>query len=81
MIVAVVLGLTVGAMLGFFFDVAFPPEYSFYITMALLAALDSLFGAARTHMQGQYSTMIFPSYSPKTSFAYCVAWAVPFCSA
>lgn len=61
MIVAVVIGLTIGLVLGFALDVAYPTEYSFYITMGLLAAIDSIIGAARSHLEGKYNNLIFIS--------------------
>ncbi|MDR1574202.1 MAG: small basic family protein [Clostridiales Family XIII bacterium] len=59
--IAMFLGLAVGVALGFAFNFSFPTEYAFYITMALLAALDSLLGAARSHLEGKYSNLIFIS--------------------
>ena len=47
MIFAIIAGLAAGLTIGFVFDVSYPTEYSFYIAMALLAAIDSLIGAAR----------------------------------
>jgi small basic protein len=59
MIIAIFLGLAAGVALGFAFDFTYPTEYAFYITMGLLAALDSLLGAARSHLEGVYSNLIF----------------------
>ncbi|MDR1572539.1 MAG: small basic family protein [Clostridiales Family XIII bacterium] len=61
MIFAMFLGLAVGIGLGFVFNFSYPTEYAFYITMALLAALDSLLGAARSHLEGRYSNLVFIS--------------------
>jgi small basic protein len=61
MIIAILLGLAIGIILGFTFDFSFPTEYAFYITMALLAALDSLLGAARSHLEGKYNNLILIS--------------------
>ncbi|MDR1135693.1 MAG: small basic family protein [Clostridiales Family XIII bacterium] len=61
MIIAMFLGLAVGIGLGFVFNFTYPTEYAFYITMALLAALDSLLGAARSHLEKRYSNLIFVS--------------------
>lgn len=36
------IGLAAGIFVGFAFDVSYPSEYSFYISMGLLAAMDSL---------------------------------------
>lgn len=57
----ILIGLGVGLTAGFVLNITYPSEYAFYITMALLAALDSLFGAARSQMEGKYSNLIFIS--------------------
>lgn len=61
MIVAIVVGMVVGLFLGFALDISYPSEYSFYITMGLLAALDSILGAARSNLEGKYNNVIFIS--------------------
>ena len=61
MIIAIFLGLAIGVAFGFIFNFSFPTEYAFYITMALLAGLDSLLGAARSHLDGKYNNLIFIS--------------------
>lgn len=59
MIIAVAFGLAVGVALGFALNFTYPTAYSFYITMALLAALDSLLGAVRSQLEGKYNNLIF----------------------
>lgn len=59
MILAIFLGLVIGIGAGFAFNITYPTEYSFYITMALLAGMDSIIGAARAHMQETYNGLIF----------------------
>ena len=61
MMLAVLSGLGIGILLGLAFHFGYPVEYSFYITMALLAALDSIFGAVKAQMNGEYNTLIFLS--------------------
>ncbi|MGP1569550.1 MAG: small basic family protein [Eubacteriales bacterium] len=58
MILAVVLGLCAGLGLGFVLDVGYPTEFAFYITMGLLAALDSIIGACRSMMEGKFDSLI-----------------------
>ena len=53
------LGLAAGLILGFVLNISYPTEYSFYITMGLLAAMDSLLGAVRSYMEGRYNNLIF----------------------
>ncbi|MDO4551913.1 MAG: small basic family protein [Bacillota bacterium] len=55
------LGLILGLVLGFVLNITYPTEYSFYITMGLLAAMDSVLGAARSYMEGKYNNLIFIS--------------------
>lgn len=61
MIIAMILGLIGGIVLGFTLNISYPSEYSFYITMGLLAAIDSILGAARSHLEGKYNNLIFIS--------------------
>ena len=46
---------------GLAFDVTYPSQYSFYVSMGLLAAMDSLLGAIRSHLEGKYNNVIFIS--------------------
>lgn len=55
------IGLGVGIFIGVFFDVTYPAQFSFYVSMGLLAAMDSLLGALRAHLEGKYSNIIFVS--------------------
>ena len=59
MILAMIIGLFAGLSLGFIFNIAYPIEYSFYITMGLLAAMDSVVGALRSYLEGKYNNLIF----------------------
>ena len=59
MVIAIVIGLALGLAMGLIFDISYPLEYSFYITMGLLAAMDSVVGALRSHLEGKYNNMIF----------------------
>lgn len=61
MIIAMVLGLGLGILGGFIFDFSYPSQFSFYISMGLLAAMDSLLGAIRSNMERKYSNIIFIS--------------------
>ena len=56
-----VIGLIIGVVIGLVFDISYPTTYSFYITMALLAAMDSVLGAARANLEGKYNNLIFIS--------------------
>jgi small basic protein len=56
-----VLGLLIGLMLGMAFAITIPAEYSRYTAMAILAALDSLLGAVRAELYGEFDNRIFVS--------------------
>jgi len=61
LIIAMSLGLLAGILMGVVFDVSYPSQFSFYISMGLLAAMDSLLGAIRADMEGKYNNLIFIS--------------------
>lgn len=54
-----ILGLLIGLGVGMAFSLSIPAEYSRYTAMAILAALDSLFGAFRAELQGEFDNRIF----------------------
>ena len=54
-----VLGLLLGLLLGFMSGIRVPPEYSNYLSIAVLAALDTLFGGIRAHLQGSFEDKVF----------------------
>ncbi len=53
------LGLLIGLAMGMAFSLSVPAEYSRYTAMAILAALDSVFGAARAELEGEFDNRIF----------------------
>jgi small basic protein len=55
------LGLLIGLVLGLAFSLSIPPEYSRYTATGILAALDSLLGAARAELDGTFDNSIFLS--------------------
>lgn len=54
-----VLGLLIGLMVGAALSLTIPAEYSRYTAMAILAALDSVLGAARAELEGEFDNRIF----------------------
>src|SRR5512136_668243 len=54
-----ILGLLIGLLVGGLLSVEVPAQYSRYTAMAILAALDSVLGAARAEMEGSYNNRIF----------------------
>lgn len=55
------LGLMIGVTLGLLTDIRIPDEYSNYLSIAVLAALDTLFGGIRAHLQKVYDQAVFVS--------------------
>ena len=52
-------GLILGVTLGLLSDIQIPQVYGNYLSIAVLAALDSLFGGVRAHLQQVYDDKIF----------------------
>ncbi|GGJ55149.1 small basic protein [Anoxybacillus voinovskiensis] len=53
------IGLIVGIVLGWLTDWRIPDEYSSYLSIAVLAALDTLIGGIRAHLQNVYDESVF----------------------
>ena len=58
MIIALI-GLLLGVLVGYYIPVTYPESYSLYISVAILASLDSVFGAIRASLEGNYNNSIF----------------------
>lgn len=56
-----VLGLIIGVTLGLLTDIQVPDQYANYLSIAVLAALDSLIGGIRAHLQNTYDEKVFVS--------------------
>ncbi|WP_445488404.1 small basic family protein [Niallia sp. 03133] len=56
-----VFGLAIGIVLGLLTDITIPEEYENYLSIAVLAALDTLFGGIRAHLQNIYDEKVFVS--------------------
>ncbi len=55
------LGLLAGIIIGLIFSLSIPADYARYTAIAVLAGLDSILGAARAELEGQYDNRIFIS--------------------
>ncbi|WP_391120827.1 small basic family protein [Psychrobacillus sp. L3] len=55
------LGLILGIFLGLLTDIQIPELYESYLSIAVLAALDTLFGGIRAHLQHVYNDKVFVS--------------------
>ncbi|WP_194190556.1 DUF1290 domain-containing protein [Clostridium chrysemydis] len=55
------IGLLLGVLFGFVFDVNIPDKFSPYMSVAILACLDSVFGAIRANLSKNFKADIFIS--------------------
>ncbi|ANB61022.1 small basic family protein [Anoxybacteroides amylolyticum] len=53
------IGLIAGIVLGWLTNWRIPDEYSSYLSIAVLAALDTLIGGIRAHLQNVYDESVF----------------------
>ena len=54
-------GLLIGVVLGLLTDIKIPDQYANYLSIAVLAALDTLLGGIRAHLQNLYDNRVFVS--------------------
>lgn len=55
------IGLLIGILLGIFLKIDIPNSFTAYIPVAILAALDSVFGGARASLEKKFDSDIFIS--------------------
>lgn len=55
----IIIGLTLGLLIGGFLQFDIPPEYTRYTAVAIVGILDSLFGAVKASFEKKYNTSIF----------------------
>ena len=56
-----VLGVLAGIMIGLFLPMSMPVEYGKFLSVALLASLDSVFGGLRSALEAKFDNAIFVS--------------------
>ena len=56
-----ILGLIVGILIGVFIPYNIPSQYSTYVAVAILAALDSVFGGIAATLQKKFEMKVFLS--------------------
>ncbi|MFD3448050.1 small basic family protein [Microbacteriaceae bacterium 4G12] len=56
-----IIGLIIGVLLGLSSNITIPDQYANYLSIAVLAALDTLFGGIRAHLQNMYDEAVFIS--------------------
>ena len=55
----IIIGLIIGAALAIFLPVTIPSAYSQYVAVALLGALDSVFGGIDALLRGRFQLKVF----------------------
>ena len=71
-----IIGLLVGLIVSYLFTITIPAQYSRYTAMAILAASDSILGAARAQLEEQYDNKVFVSgFCVNTLLAGLLAFA------
>lgn len=55
------IGLIIGVLLGIYLPISIPVQYSTYMSVAILAALDSVFGGIRSSIEKTFNIEIFIS--------------------
>ena len=53
------IGLILGILFGFVLPVTYPPAFTLYISVAILASLDSVFGGFRASLENKFNTEVF----------------------
>ncbi|WP_188454479.1 small basic family protein [Virgibacillus oceani] len=53
--------LLFGIVLGLLTDIRIPEEYTDYLSIAVLAAFDTLLGGIRAHLEGKFDDKVFIS--------------------
>ncbi|SNX52784.1 small basic family protein [Thermoanaerobacterium sp. RBIITD] len=61
MVLIIFLSLLLGLAVGFFLPINLPPTYTSYLSVAILAALDSVFGGIRAGLEHKFNNAIFIS--------------------
>lgn len=59
MIIYPIIGIAIGLAVGYFLPWSFPLVYAKYISVALLAAFDSVFGGVASAYDGKYDNRVF----------------------
>ncbi|MDX9917630.1 MAG: small basic family protein [Gudongella sp.] len=55
------IGILLGAVIGFLLPYTYNTAYTLYISVAILACLDSVFGGIRANLEGKFNTGVFIS--------------------
>lgn len=61
MMVVALIGILIGGVIGFLLPYTYNTTYSLYITIAILACLDSVFGGVRANLEDKFNIKVFLS--------------------
>lgn len=61
MVLLAFLGILIGAVIGIYLPITYSASYSLYVSVAILACLDSVFGGIRATLEKKFNTKIFIS--------------------
>lgn len=71
----VIVGLLIGVILGMWLPYQFPVSISRYVSVAILAGLDSVLGGTRAGMEERFDTAVFTSgFVVNALLAVLVTW-------
>lgn len=69
------IGLLLGIIIGLYVPINFPTAYASYMSIAILAALDSVFGGIRAALEKHFDSSIFISgFFGNAILAACLAY-------
>lgn len=57
----IVAGIIIGILLGIIFPYTYNPQYSLYVSIVILASMDSIIGGAKAIMEDEFDGAIFLS--------------------
>lgn len=70
-----VAGIVLGILAGYLFDVSVPLELQPYLPIAIVAALDAVFGGVRAVMEGIFNDKVFVvSFIANVLIAALIVW-------
>ena len=55
----ILVGLALGVVVGFYIPFTYPIDYSLYMSVAILATMDSIFWAIKAGFENKYDNLIF----------------------
>ncbi|MFY9214747.1 MAG: small basic family protein [Tissierellaceae bacterium] len=61
MMVVALIGILIGGIIGFLLPYTYNTAYSLYISIAILACLESVFGGVKANLEGNFNVKIFLS--------------------